>query len=155
VDWINSNVRTKEPRPIGQKHIWICGESECGKSSVLFRVLFPNIRTLDILDNNGWLENYRDGCYDLLYIDELEGSEIRLSQLKRLSGGHPVNCYQRAKRPALKKDNLPIYITCQETIRDAFPNISRASLFALERRFIELHVTEPLRTIRIKPRVSD
>jgi hypothetical protein len=144
IGWFNNNI-CKE-RQIKQKQLWLWGPPSCGKSAVIF-LTASKVREFEIQDNNGWIEGYRDGAYDMMFIDEFDKSTMAVASLKRLAAGYPMKIPQRNRRPIIKRENLPLIVTCQKSIEVTFSSLDYSDIEALQDRFLQVHVYEPLKKV--------
>jgi len=143
VQWINTNVR--QPRETRSKHLWLWGKTELGKSAVL-NLLTDTLRYLYLEDNNKWTEGYEDGCYDILCIDEFWGKARDPNYIKKITVGHKMSLPRRGTAPYIKHDNLPVFITAQQSIGQTWPSkwLSPDDLDALDARFLSVKLTEKI-----------
>jgi len=147
VNWLNDNL-TVSDRPPRTQNLWIHGPPLTGKTQILNRVL-KLVRGLDLADNNGWIEGFKEGSYDLMFYDEFSSDDLGLSMMKRLSGGYPMNLFQRGQPPVRKVTNIPMFVTAQSDIRDTYlaMHISLNDLKALESRFLIVDVSDCIENI--------
>ena len=77
-----------------------------------------------------WFDNYENGCYDLIVLDEYRAQK-KITQLNPILSGDPVQLSRRCTSPLVYRDNLPVIILSNFHPRDAY-------------RLVEDHALAPL-----------
>ena len=85
----------------------------------------------------------------MMFYDEFSSDSAGLSMMKRLSGGYPMNLFQRGQAPILKVANIPMIVTAQADIYDTYreKGISYYDRLALESRFVIVDVSDYIENI--------
>lgn len=102
--WLNVNI--KQPRTFRQKQLFIYSEAGMGKSH-LIRWLSKYLMVYDMAPER-FQDEYKDGLYDLIVIDEFAG-QMPITALNRWLDGDSFT-YPIKGAQGVKCDNLPVII---------------------------------------------
>jgi len=104
-EWLNMNLL--KPRVPRQKQLWLCGPPGIGKSRLIGQ-LHSRLRVYDMPRDEDWYDEYEDGCYDLIVMDEYK-SHKKIQFLNSWLDGSVVPFKIKGKQ-GVKHDNLPFII---------------------------------------------
>lgn len=130
----NKRKRMPDQMPPKRRHLWVCGESNTGKTSMLRNCMkvWGEDNFFQIPSNNDWI-GYDDQYY--LYMDEYKG-QLSVQLLNRIcDGGAKMN---------VKGGSIQIRYDCQVIILSNYPidncygKCDSVLLDALHNRFIEV-----------------
>jgi len=128
--WLNLNI--KEPRDFRQTQLYIYGPPKMGKST-LIRNLNNYLSIYYVPRDDGeFCDEYEDGIYDLIVLDEFTNKKT-MQWMNQLLDGQ--TCYLKKKGgQILKKDNLPVIILSNFSLEQNYPRLNESGM--LEPRFI-------------------
>lgn len=108
--WLNQNIRTPMERPHRTAQLWLRAAPATGKTSLI--KFLEREFTLSIYHwpkDEKWWDNYEDGCYDLIVLDEYKAHK-KITELNPILSGDTTPLSRRGAPPILKKENLPVMI---------------------------------------------
>jgi hypothetical protein len=147
--WLNKNI--KKPRVFKQKHLYIWGETNHGKSTLLNN-LAEYLRIYDIPKEEDFYDFYEDGKFDLMSFDEFRGGK-RPSSLNRFIDGSPYT-FRKKGTQAIKTDNLPLIILANDPLSMIYSKFKKNNpnmYEAFEKRFKIICVLDFIQVL-LKPK---
>jgi len=135
-DWLNNNIH--KPRQLKQKQLYIYGEKDVGKST-LVRFIRDYGFLPYMLPREEYFDLYDDNMYDFIWCEEFVCSQMPLQTMNMLAEGDQMPLRIKGKQ-STKCNNLPMiicsnimiedcYVRCPHTAREAF--ITRFELVTL------------------------
>lgn len=137
--WLNLNV--KEPREFKQRQLYIHGPQNMGKSSLIRRLdEYLNIYYVP-RDDGEFCDEYEDGVYDLIVLDEFTHKKT-MQWMNQLLDGQV--CYLKKKGgQILKRDNLPVIVLSNYSLEKNYSGLADKGLLGpLLARFLVVEVKE-------------
>jgi len=135
VEWAETNILV--PRVPRQKQMWIYGPPGVGKTRLL-GLLRTMLRCYDMPLDEEFYDDYEDGLYDLVLIDEFKHQK-RIQFLNAWLDGQPLPIRLKGKQ-AVKTDNLPVIISSNFSPEECYkPGVGRDALID---RFIVVEVRD-------------
>jgi len=138
--WINKNI--KKTREFKQTQLYIYGEKNLGKTS-LIHYLEKYLMIYWIPSDEDFYDFYTDEDYDLAVIDEFRGGKTIQWLNKWLQGG--AMPLRKKGSQYLKRSNLPTIILSNYSLEECYPNIALKApekIDLLRIRLEEVNVTE-------------
>lgn len=122
--WLNLNI--KEPRDFRQTQLYIYGPPKMGKST-LIRNLNNYLSIYYVPRDDGeFCDEYEDGIYDLIVLDEFTNKKT-MQWMNQLLDGQ--TCYLKKKGgQILKKDNLPVIILSNFSLEQNYPRLNESGM---------------------------
>lgn len=140
VEWFNGNLNVI--RPFKAKQLWIHGPANMLKSTVLMK-LSEYLRIYPLPLGEDFYDTYSDDDYDLVIADEFK-SQKTISFLNEFcQGGVAMNLRIKGGQ-IFKKKNLPVIICSNFSIADCYSKSVHVSVNALQTRFLEVDLSEPI-----------
>ncbi len=140
--WMNNNLHPGSPRHFKQKQLWVWGNSNLGKTSMIMK-LMTFFRTYMIPMDVRHLDDYEDDDYDLLVMDEFKGQKSITWMNGFTQGGHfPIH---RRYNGTIKKKNLPVIVLSNYSIEGAYEKVNMYNperLQSLKNRFEVINVNK-------------
>jgi hypothetical protein len=146
--WLLCNLL--RPRQFKQRQLYLYGPHSTGKTSLIL-ALEPYVRIYWMSDSSGWFDDFEEGCYDMIVIDEFKGMKIRF--LNALLQGTPMTVPRRGN-DLRYKGNLPVVILSNPDLEVIYPKVSHILRSALISRLMIVNVTSLLKLRIIPPSVS-
>ncbi len=87
-----------------------------------------------------WLNEYEDGCYDLVVFDEFKGQHTISFMNQFVSGGPLAIPIKMQGIQPVKKENVPVIVLSNYPIIEAYGGVDEARARTLEARFTEVCV---------------
>jgi len=137
--WLNLNIC--EQREFRQEQLYVHGPPKMGKSTLIRKLdEYLNIYYVP-RDDGEFCDDYEDGIYDLIVIDEFTNKKT-MQWMNQLLDGQ--TCYLKRKGgQTLKKENLPVIVLSNFTLEQNYPRLFEAGMLEpLLTRFKIVHVTE-------------
>lgn len=136
--WVQANLFTK--RQFKQKQLYIHGPHDFGKTSFVNSL-------------NGWVRIYKippfenfydfyDDRHDLLFYDEFKAQK-QLQWMNLLLQGDDMTIPQKGSQYP-KDKNMPMIMASNFTPREAYNNVSQATLDTFLCRFDSVHLRQPI-----------
>lgn len=130
-EWLKANLSRDAPaRHFRQKHLFILGPSETGKSS-LFQLLDGVVRFYRFAKENYFCK-FGEGLYDCALFDELQPGfgGIDMSTLHEFMDGGSVELRVKTQRSVTKRKNMPCIFASNYTLEELFPtNVTQRVAF--------------------------
>lgn len=104
-EWLNKNLM--KPRPFRSPQLYLYGPTGIGKTSFI-AALEPAVRIYYLPMLEDWYDDYDDGKFDLVVLDEFN-SQKTLQFMNQLLDGQVLPLKQKG-RQVVKRDNLPVVI---------------------------------------------
>lgn len=145
VEWLNLNIKIK--RTFKQKQLYIYGPPNMGKTS-LVHFLEKYLMIYRIPPDEDFYDDYEDGVYDLMVLDEFRGNK-RVQWLNILLEGSFLPLRKKGSQ-YLKKDNLPIIILSNFSLEDSYQNVNRHQPERLESLKARLEIIEVSEFIEVR-----
>lgn len=117
VEWLNLNCGPKTVRPFKQKQLWLCGEANIGKTT-LVEQLSKYHKVYYCPYDGDWYDNF-DKTYDLVVLDEFRGQKS-LQWLNKFLEGSPMPLNRRSTNTYTKLRNIPVIILSNSTPEKCF-----------------------------------
>lgn len=136
IDWLNNELG-KRDRPIKSPNLWICGDSNTGKTT-LVQTLAVSFPTYFMPYDGRWVEDYSNAVAIVVF--EEFGGQYTTLFMRQFCDGSRVKLPRRGRSPFLKTRNTPIIVLSNETIEQVYHNIGYRSLLALKNRFVEIEL---------------
>ncbi len=138
-DWIIENVR--KPRFLGDLNLWIFGGTGLGKTH-LKEQLMSRLRVYVLPYDGNWFDDYADGKYDLMVVDEFK-AQYKIQQMNRLLGSEITTLNRRGRPPVHCRDRLPVLVLSNYDVSGCYSKTEFDSpgLVALRRRVVEHFVS--------------
>lgn len=137
VGWLNKNLF--KSRDFKQKQLWLYGPTNVGKTHLVNSLnAYCNVYHLPLED---WYCDYVNGKFDLVVGDEFKGHKT-VTFLNKFLEGAPMPLKKKSDRGMLKKDNPPVLILSNLSIRDVYSKVDEELILALKGRFLEIKVEE-------------
>ena len=137
VSWLNLNIC--RPRTFKQPQLWVWGDTNLGKST-LIKALSEQIRIyfapLDENFYNGW----SDSTYDCVVFDEFKGQKS-ITWMNTFLQGSPMSIAVKGNQ-RLKKDNIPVIVLSNFSLEDCYWKQTLQSVGPLAGRLQIVHVSE-------------
>jgi len=137
--WLNLNIC--EQREFRQEQLYVYGPPKMGKST-LIRKLDEYLNIFYVPRDDGeFCDDYEDGLYDLIVMDEFTNKKTMQWMNQILDG---QTCYLKKKGgQILKRNNLPVLVLSNFTLEQNYPRLHEAGMLEpLISRFKVVHVTE-------------
>lgn len=107
VEWLNLNCGPKTVRPFKQKQLWLCGEANIGKTSLVEQLSKFHKVFYGPYDGD-WYDNF-DKTYDLVVFDEYRAQKT-IQWFNRFLEGSQMPLNRRGTSTYTKVRNIPIII---------------------------------------------
>ncbi len=137
--WMNNNLHGS-PRLFKQKQLWLWGNTNLGKTSMVMK-LMKYFRTYMIPTDVSHLDDYHDDDYDLLVMDEYKGQKS-ITWLNGFAQGSHFPVHRRYSG-TMKIKNLPLIVLSNYSIEQAYDKVNMYNperLFPLKSRFEVINV---------------
>jgi len=137
--WLNLNIC--EPREFRQEQLYVHGPPKMGKSTLIRRLEeYLNIYYVP-RDDGEFCDQYEDGVYDLIVLDEFTNKKT-MQWMNQLLDGQ--TCYLKRKGgQILKRNNLPVIVLSNFTLEQNYPRLYEAGMLEpLISRFRIIEVKE-------------
>lgn len=144
--WLNENLG--KPREHKQKQLWICGETNIGKSTLSFQ-LEEYFKTFYVPYEDEWMCGYTDE-YELAIFDEFNAQLTTTWMNKFLEGG-PAQLKRKFTQVYTKRRNIPCIVLSNLMPDECYHNLvkNKYSVFeAFRHRFIVINFKD--QPIRLK-----
>lgn len=139
--WLNKNLFEK--RLPKQRQLWLYSSGpNVGKTS-LVNWLENYLRIYRPVPGEDWDDNYKDGSYDCIVLDEYIGGKP-FTYLNSLLEGNPMRMRVRGEAARTKTDNLPVIVLSNKNPLQCYPNISREHMETMLARLFIVKVSEPM-----------
>ncbi|AIF34806.1 replication-associated protein [Sewage-associated circular DNA virus-14] len=114
------------PRTPRQAQLWLCGLPGVGKTRFL-AYLRARLRVYDMPRSEDFYDEYEDGCFDLVVLDEYKAHK-KIQFLNAWADGQPLPLRQKGSQ-LTKTDNLPLIIVSNYSIEEVYrPGVGRDAL---------------------------
>lgn len=139
-NWINGNLFRE--RQFKQRQMWLWSEGPNVGKTTLGMQLEKYCRVYWAPINEKWMNDYEDGCYDLVIMDEFKGCHS-ISFLNSFVQGAPVVIPKKmVGHQPLKKDNVPVLVLANEDPCRTYFNSSAPRVATVEARFEVIKVDD-------------
>lgn len=139
-DWIRTNLYQERARR--QKQLYIYGETEMGKSTLIEQHLI-NFLSVYIMSTEEYQDDYNDNDYDLMVIDDFDGNPS-LNTMLKIAGGDTMKLKRKGLPAYTKSRAMPLIVISNTPLDMIYPNISDALKAALKSRFEEIRFNTPV-----------
>ncbi len=139
VKWINENV--KKPRVFKQKQLWICSNSNMGKTS-LMNLLYSVLNIYDVSLEGSFMDGYADELYDMVVLDEFQGQR-KVTWMNKIVQGSHMNVEVKGSM-VFKEVNLPFIVLSNFLPQDAWKNVPSVQIDGIYNRFEVVFLNEHL-----------
>lgn len=107
-DWLSRSIR----QPIQRRHkqMWFKSGAGAGKTETIRRLEeYYNLSIYRLPLDEDWFDEYEDGMYDLILLDEYKNHK-KIQTLNKILSNDLCSLSRRGKPPYLKRDVLPVLI---------------------------------------------
>lgn len=133
--WAYLRENVLVPRVPRQNQLWLSGLPGTGKSRFL-AYLRARLRVYEMPRDEDFYDDYEDGCYDLVVMDEYK-SHKKIQFLNAWADGQPLPLRKKGSQ-SVKTDNLPFIIVSNYSIEECYKSgIGRDALLD---RFTQVYV---------------
>ena len=133
--WTYLRENVLVPRLPRQNQLWLSGLPGVGKSRFL-SYLRARLRVYEMPRDEDFYDDYEDGCFDLVVIDEFK-SHKKIQFLNAWADGQPLPLRKKGSQ-AVKTDNLPLIICSNYSIEECYKDgVGRDALLS---RFTQVFV---------------
>lgn len=134
--WLRKHIKPRKPRRMKSPQLWIWGESNIGKTTLLAN-LEKYLRVF-LVPLEDWMDGWTDAHFDLAILDEFTGQKT-IGWLNRFSDGSHQTFKRRHRAPVNKYQNIPMIICANMDPQDVYHNCKTVQIDALLNRFSVVH----------------
>lgn len=145
ISWLNLNVRHVRPFKQKQLYVW-SSQPDLGKTGIA-RTLSETLSVCWWMKWEDFDDQYQDGLWDLLVVDEWKGQRKLQYMNELLQGGQLPLRVKGSQR--LKDENTPIIILSNYSPENSYKDVSEEAIATLLTRIEVIELTEFI-SIKVK-----
>ena len=153
--WVSKNFDGSK-RPHKQKQLYVWGETNMGKSSLLMD-LEQRFNRYIICDEEKFDSDYNDATVQFCTLDEFVGQK-KVSWINSFVEGAPMRLNKKGTRNGYtKRGNPPVIFCSNKPLEEVYSELKvkcPTQFEALKERFLEVHVTKQFRLVFLEAPVE-
>lgn len=138
ISWLDAELGRSD-RDIKSPNLWLWGDSNTGKSTLLKKLRLAGIRILNAPYEGEYWTRYNDNDYDLVVMDEY-GAQYTTLFLRQFTDGTDMEISRKYLDTYPKQRNIPTLICANTNIQQTYSKCNDRTLQALRNRFEEIEL---------------